>query len=228
MKRLLRYFPFLLALGLAPALYADDHTHYNHVHLSVSASGPVENDTMVAIVYTEEEGRDVVSISRTVNQKIQQGLALVKEHPGIKYQTNAYSSNPVYNHNKIIGWRVRQSLRLESKDMTLMSGVLGKLQHQLALQSMQFTVSPESKNKQDEKLIDQALEAFNQRAKQVVKKLSKNSYKIIDMDITTTGTRGVPTQYQMRAMAMKADVAPAVSAGEQTLTVRVSGNIELE
>ncbi len=57
---------------------------------------------------------------------------------------------------------MRQSLRLESQDMTLMSDVLGKLQSELALQSMQFSVSPDSKNQQDEKLIDKALQAFEE------------------------------------------------------------------
>jgi predicted secreted protein len=32
----------------------------------------------------------------------------------------------------------------------------------------------------------------------------------------------------MRAMAMDAESAPAISAGEQTVSVTVSGNIELE
>jgi predicted secreted protein len=112
--------------------------------------------------------------------------------------------------------------------MALMSEVLGKLQSDLALQSMQFTVSPASKNKQDEKLIDEALEAFSARALQVVKKLERRNYKIVDINISTSGAIGVRPQYQMRAMAMDAESSPAVSAGEQTVTVTVSGNIELE
>jgi predicted secreted protein len=65
--------------------------------------------------------------------------------------------------------------------MTLMSDVLGKLLSELALQSMQFSVSPDSKNQQDEKLIDKALQAFENRAQQVVKKLGRNNYKIVDI-----------------------------------------------
>ena len=147
-------------LGLNNVWAHDVETHYDRIHLSVSASAQLENDTMVATVFAEEEGSNAAELSNIVNKRIRQGLDLVKTHAEIKHQTNAYSSNPIYSNNKIKGWRVRQSLRLESQDMTLMSDVLGKLQSDLALQSMQFTVSPESKNQEDEKLIDKALQAF--------------------------------------------------------------------
>jgi predicted secreted protein len=208
----------------------DNETHYDRIHLSASASAKIDNDTMVATVYAEEEGSQATELSNIVNKRIRWGLDLVKTHPEIKHQTNAYSSNPVYSNNKIKGWRVRQSLRLESQDMTLMSDVLGKLQRELALQSMQFTVSSDSKNRQDEKLIDKALEAFESRAQQVVKKLGRKNYKIVDINISTSGIRGVRPQIQARAMAVSSmeSTPPAISAGEQTVSATVNGNIELE
>ncbi len=207
----------------------DIETHYDRIHLSATATEQLENDTMVATVYTLEEGSDVTELSDTVNKRIRRGLELVKKHPEIKHQTNMYTSNPVYSNNKIKAWRVSQSLRLESQDMTIMSEVLGKLQNELALQSMQFTVSPSRKNQQDEKLIDTALEAFEKRAKQVVKKLGRKNYKIVNIDISTSATRDIPPQYPMRAMSMsKMESEPAISAGEQTVSVMVNGYIELE
>jgi predicted secreted protein len=230
MNKLTSTFTALLLTGLffSNAWAHDDETHYDRIHLSVSATAQLENDTMVATVVAQEEGSQAAQLSSLVNKRIRRALELVKKHPEIKHQTNAYSTNPIYSKDKIKGWRVSQSLRLESKDMALMSDVLGKLQSDLALQSMQFTVSPASKNKQDEKLIDQALEAFEKRAQQVVKKLGRNNYKIVDINISTSGTGGIRPQYQMRAMAMDAESAPAISAGEQTVHVTVSGNIELE
>lgn len=219
----------LSSLGINTVWAHDDETHYDRIHLSASASAQLENDTMVVTVYAEEEGSVAAELSNMVNKRIRWGLDLVKVHPEIKHQTNAYSSNPVYSNKKIKGWRVRQSLRLESKDMALMSDVLGKLQADLALQSMEFTISPASKNLQDEKLIDDALEAFADRAQRVVKKLGRKNYKIVDINITTSGISGGRPQYQMRAMAMDSlESAPAVSAGEQTIIVTVNGNIELE
>ena len=230
MNKLTSTFTALLlsSLFIGHAWAHDDETHYDRIHLSVSATAQLENDTMVATVFAQEEGSQAAQLSSLVNKRIRRALELVKKYPEIKHQTNAYSSNPIYSKDKIKGWRGSQSLRLESKDMALMSDVLGKLQNDLALRSMQFSVSPESKNQQDEKLIDQALEAFEKRAQQVVKKLGRNNYKIVDINISTSGGGGVRPQYQMRAMAMDAESAPAISAGEQTVRVTVSGNIELE
>jgi predicted secreted protein len=206
----------------------EDKTHYDRIHLSVSATAQLENDTMVVVVYAQEEGSQVAELSGVVNKRIRWGLDLVKKHPEIKHQSDNYSSTPVYSNNKIKGWRVKQSLRLESQDMALMSDVLGKLQNDLAIQSMQFVASPGSKNKQDKKLIDEALAAFENRAQQVVKKLGRKNYKIVDINISTSGTGGVRPQYQMRAMVMDAESSPAISAGEQKVSVTVSGKIELE
>jgi predicted secreted protein len=214
--------------GVKNALAHESETHYDRIHLSANTTAQLENDTMVATVYAQEEGSQAAELSNMVNKRIRSALELVKKYPGIKHQTNTYSSNPVYSNNKIKGWRVRQSLRLESQDMALMSDVLGKLQGDLALQSIEFSVSPERKDQQDEKLIDKALEAFEDRASQVVKKLKRKSYKIVDINISTSGS-GVVRPYQVKAMAMDSmESAPAISAGEQTVSVTVSGNIELE
>lgn len=218
----------LSSLYIGNAIAHEHETHYDRVHLSVSATAQLENDTMVATVYAQEEGSQAAELSNTVNKRIRRALDLVKTHAEIKHQTNAYSSSPVYSNKKIKGWRVSQSLRLESQNMALMSDVLGKLQNDLALQSVQFLISPASRDQQDEKLIDEALAAFEKRAQQVVKKLGRKSYKIVDINISTSGNRGV-RPLQMRAMAMEAvESAPAISAGEQTISVTVDGKIELE
>lgn len=222
---------FLLLSGLVinSVCAHEVESHYDRIHLSANATSKLENDTMLVTVYAVEEGSDATALSTRVNTRIRNALDLVKKYPAIKHQTNSYTSNPVYSNNKIKGWRVSQSLRLESKDMALMSDVLGKLQADLALQSMQFTVSPESKNEQDEILINEALASFEKRALQVVKKLRRTHYKIVDINISTSGTQGVRPQFEMRAMSVNSlESAPAVSAGEQTVNVSVSGTIELE
>jgi len=222
---------YVLSIGqlFISTAWAHDESHYDRINLTVSASAQIENDTMVATVFAVEEGSDATKLASLVNKRIRDGLDRVKKYPTIKHQTNAYSSNPVYSSNKIKGWRVRQSLRLESKDMALMSDVLGKLQSDLALQSMQFTVSPDSKNAQDESLINDALESFEKRALQVVKKLRRNNYKIVNINISTSGAPLANQQYEMRALSLESvNSAPAISAGEQMLSVTVNANIELE
>jgi predicted secreted protein len=58
--------------------------------------------------------------------------------------------------------------------------------------------------------------------------MGRKNYKIVDINISTSGTGGVRPQYQMKAMVMDAESSPAISAGEQKVSVTVSGKIELE
>lgn len=221
----------LFALMLLPAL-AQSHeseTQYNRVHLSASAQTELANDTIIVSLYAEEEGGSPAQLADIVNKKIVWGVALLKKHPEIKFQTQAYSTNPVYQQNRIKSWRVRQSIELESQKIAETSELLGQLQSQLALQGLRFSVSPALQTKTDDALIAEALAAFGQRAQLVSDQLKRKGYKLVDINISTSG--GNPVLFQrneMSSMAMKSVAAPALEAGEQTVVVTVSGSIELE
>jgi len=136
----------------------------------------------------------------------------------------------VYSKNQIIAWRVRQSIQLRSKDMPLMSEVLGELQKELKLSAISFDISRDKREQQTQLLIDQALTAYDTRATQITNKLKRASYKIVNMKVSTTASAG---SYKYRAASMMMSdsasvVAPEIARGDKTLTVRVSGTIELE
>ena len=169
-------------------------------------------------------------LSNKVNTKINWALQQLKQHKDIKVETESYSTNPVYNKNQLVGWRVKQSLKLESTDMSLMSEVLGDLQQQLKLAGISFDVSRDKREQQTQALIDQALSAYNKRATQIANKLQRDSYKIVTMHVSTSTN---PVQHRFRnSTAMMAEmssvVAPEIAAGERVLSVRVNGTIELE
>ena len=125
------------------------------------------------------------------------------------------------------GWRVRQSIRLESQDMTLMSEVLGDLQMTLALQGINFAVSPGLKNRTDDELIGEALKVFEQRAKKMTLQLRRKNYKIVDINVSTSVDHYARRNYEVVAMASKV-ASPSIEAGAQTIQVSISGQIEME
>ncbi len=201
---------------------------YNQVHIESSSSADVDNDTMVVSLYALEEGSKATELSRKVNQKINWALNNLKQYKTIKVETESYSTNPVYNKNQIVAWRVRQSIKLESKDMSLMSDVLGEMQQQLKLSGISFDVSREKREEKTQSLIDEALTAYNKRATQIAKKLNFQSYKIVNINVSTSGSSPRYRQMDSRAMMSKMESAPAFAAGDKTLTVRISGSIELQ
>lgn len=200
---------------------------YNQVQIEASSAADVDNDTMVVSLYALEEGSRAAELSGRVNKKINWALNKLKQYAVIKVETESYTTNPVYNKSQVVAWRVRQSIRLESKDMSLMSDVLGEMQQQLKLSGISFDVSREKREEKTQSLIDEALTAYNKRATQVAKKLNFKSYKIVNINVSTSGSS--PRYKQMNSRMMDSmESAPAFAAGDKTLTVRVNGSIELQ
>ncbi len=204
----------------------EDETHYNRIHLNAAASGKIENDTLRAILGTQEEGMDTTALAEKVNRKIQWAIAEIKKHTALKVQTQSYTTSPVYYKNKITHWRVSQAIQVESQDLALVSQVLGQLQTKLNLQGIQFIVSPAARSNFEASLISQALDAFKQRANAVTRHLGFKQYHIVDLRIGSSG--GAPI-YQARSMAM-AEAMPApppLEAGESSMSVSINAEIEL-
>jgi len=225
----------LLALSLlitAAGASAHDNTlYYNQVSIDVSASAEVENDTMIVNLYAMQESVDAKDASDRVNEIVNQALAGLKKHPEIEVKTESYTTTPVYNKSQIVSWRVRQNISLKSKNMTQLSQLLGGLQRQMKLSSIGFDVSKEQRQAHTDRLIDEALSAYDKRASQVASKIKGGGYRIVNMNISTSGSDSPRPYMAMRAMAAEADfagVSPQTEGGKSTLTVRVNGTIELQ
>ncbi len=228
MKHSIFLFVLITMLFGSPLNAHEIEKSYNQIHIEASSAADVDNDTMVVSLYALEEGSKATELSRKVNRIINWALNNLKQYKAIKVETESYSTNPVYNKNQVIAWRVKQSIRLESKDMSLMSDVLGEMQQQLKLSGISFDVSREKREEKTQSLIDEALTAYNKRATQIAKKLNFQSYKIVNINVSTSGSSPRYRQMDSRAMMSKMESAPAFSAGDKTLTVRISGSIELQ
>jgi predicted secreted protein len=217
----------LLALPLAADADQQGPTH-NLVNLSVDATAEVDNDLLVAVLYAQREGSEPARLADEVNQTVNWAIAQAKTTPGIKVQTQSYNTQPVHRNSQLVGWRVSQSLRLESRDAGVLSDLIGQLQERLAVQSLGFQVSDEARRKADEQLTAEALDRFIERARLITKQLGRSSYRLVRIEVNSAG--GPPPRPMLRAMAMDAEMAaaaPALEAGTQRLAVTVNGTIEL-
>ncbi len=210
--------------GLA---HDDQGPTHNRISLSVDASDEVDNDLLVATLGIQREGSRAAPLADEVNRAINGALAEARKLAVVKVQTQSYQTSPVYRNNTLSGWRVSQSIRLESKDSAELSELIGRLQDKLALQSIGFEVSDEARRAADEVLIKEALSRFRERAAMITDQLGRRSYRIIQADVNTHGFQPAP---RVRGMAMRAEAAvatPQFEAGTQTLRINVGGQIEL-
>jgi len=219
----------VLALAALPALAHEPELRYNRASFSVSATEDVANDTLVAVLTVQRDGSSARQLATEVNQVMAWALAKAKEAPSIKVQTLDYQTSPIYQKNVVTGWRVSQSLRLEGRETAAVSDLVGVLQERLNLQQVGYEVSRERRKEVEDRLIGEAIAAFQARAKQVAADLQRRTFRLVQMDVSS-GPAPMPV-YRQRAMPMAmAEVAaapPAIEAGTQTITIGVTGEIEL-
>jgi len=223
---------FLLAcvMTAVAAVRADDTPpRYNQVHLQAQQSEAVSNDTMHVTLNSYAEMQDSTRLAARINQDMEWALAKAKQYRDVKVSTGGYQTWPVIRQEVTAAWRGQQDLMLESRDTETLSQLTGELQEKLKVKSMSFSVSDEQRIAVENRLIDDALNAFKVRARIVGDNLSAKGYRIVDINVGTSAQRP-PVMYQARmaTMAMEASDAVAVEGGESEVQVTVSGTIELQ
>jgi len=218
----------LFLLLSASALHATEAPlTYDRITLTASAGAEVDNDILACVLYAEREGNDAAGLSRQVNRLIAKAAQQAKTAPGIRAQTLNYNTSPIYRNSTISGWRVRQSIRLESQDSATLSNLIGLLQQELSLGSISYAISPERRRQHMDRLIAEAIAAFRSRAAMITKEMGRSGYRLVQMQVNSS--RNNPRPYQLRALAMT-DTAPppTLEAGSQRLNVTINGTIELK
>ncbi len=200
---------------------------YDRINMAVSASDEVLNDTLVAVLYAQREGSDAAQLSEEVNHNINWAAELVKKTKGVKLQTIDYRTSPVYRKQALSGWRVRQSIRIESRDAARLSTLIGRLQERLAVESIAYMISFEKRQAAEDRLIREAIASFKRRAELITKQLDRSDYRLVHMDVNSSSQPIRPPH--IRAMAMeKAAVPPTLEPGTQTVRININGTIELQ
>jgi predicted secreted protein len=202
------------------------------VSLRADASSEVDNDVMRAVLFAEDEDADPTRLADRINRVTASALAIAKAQSGVKARTGGYQTHPVYDKTRIVRWRARSDLILESMEFRTLSALLGQLQSTLKLGGVDFTVSPELRRRTQDELVGTAIAEFQRRAGLVARSFGASGYRMRNA-VVETGEGGVPpiprVMAAMRAApAMEAVQAPVVEAGTSRITVSVDGIILLE
>ncbi len=230
MKQSMAWVLLLLQLLWQPlAVSADEQPVQDQVSFQVEVGRDVNNDRVVALLAVTAEDRDPARLATHINDNMAWALAQLDDRQAIKPRSGTYQTFPVYDDRKIVRWRGRQELQLESGDVDRLSRLIGSLQERLQVQSLQFSVSPERRRGVESGLIEEALAAFQRRAELVRKSLGADAYRLMDVTVHTGGThRPVPLRAEAAASMTRAGVStPAMEQGTTRITVQVSGRIHL-
>lgn len=217
----------LLLLSLSVQAH-DEEILFNKVNLEAEARREVPNDEMTVLLTVEEQGGKPAELAERVNSDMAWALERAKEDPAIEAETHGYSTYPLYKNGTITGWRVRQELQLKSQEFSKLTELLGRLQERLQIMRMGFNPSPETREKHQNELISEAMERFRNRVKIIQQQMEGRDYRIVNLNVNTSGF-GFPRPLMAAELSRaKADTAsaPAVEGGKSEVTVTVSGSVQ--
>lgn len=217
----------LLMLPAAVVLAAEDQPRYNIVDFHAEAQREVPNDLLNATLYVELNDASAAALADAINKRVNDALRVAKEHKGVRARSGNNQTYPVYSKNNALqGWRGRAEIRIESKDFNAASALIGKLQANMQLAGMSFSVSPESRRAVQDELSVEAIKAFKARADVLRTALTGRRYKLVRLSVST-GQPGPQPHIGLRALAQEAVTAPNLESGVSLITVVARGTIEI-
>jgi predicted secreted protein len=194
----------------------------------VEVGQDVENDRVLAVLSVNAEHRNPATLADTINSAMKWALDQARANDKVMARSGSYRTYPVYDNKVIVRWRGHQELQLESRHVDQLSQLVGTLQSRLQMQSLQFSVSADTRRQVEDLLIEQALAAYKERAAIITKSLRAKDYELQNIAIQTGGQHPVtPLRAEALSMSRAAVAKPALESGTSRITVQVSGAIRL-
>ncbi|MDE1195551.1 MAG: SIMPL domain-containing protein [Pseudomonas sp.] len=219
------------ALASSPAK-ADD-VHYNQISVRAEVNQEVQRDLMTVTVYTESQNADPAKLAAGITDTLNKALGDARKVKEVTIRQGSRNSYPIYDDKgqKITGWRERAELRLESPDFAALSKLTGELLGgDMKMGGMDFSISDPARKASEDTLLKSAVTAFKARAQLVTDALGGSGYKLVNLNLNTSG---YPQPYLrapvMMMKAARADAAPTpeVEAGTSQVSVTADGVIEV-
>lgn len=222
-----------LALLVSTALpsAADDKLPMQRVNFQSEVSRVLANDVMRAALTIEANDKDPVVLAKTLSEAMNLSLAQAKLYKTVKVSTGNQSNYPVYTQaQKIAGWRGQASLELESSDFKAASELIAKLQSNLQLRKIDFTVAADTRRALEDTLTKEAIAAFRAKAELVTASWGAKRYELVQMSIDSTGNDYRPPMIRAMAMTVESNNMPEqeMAGGESRVRITVNGSIELQ
>lgn len=250
MPRLVAVFLSFILSGALFTVHAQTPIQTSGTLIVVPAFGEVKhlNDEARATFMIEEQDKDKVAAASRVNQKMKQGMGIIKrEDPQAVLKTRGYYTYPVYPDEQIqprqnnrarqpVSWRVGQYLEVTTTNLDGLPKTVAAAQRVLALNGLHFGLTEASGKKLEERLIAAAYWNLTERiaaiAKAMERKVSDATLEVVDFE----GSGAYAQQQDMgAAKVMRAASTEAVSVeepsfepGETTLNMRVVGKIKFK
>ena len=198
--------------------------------LQAQASSEVGQDTVEITLSAELSGASQTEVAEALNQRLDSVMKQAKGQKGIEARSGAYRIWPTTDRDgKISEWRGQADIVLKSRDFPAASKLASDLGDRMPIAGLSFSVSPELRAQEEQKLMGQAVEAFKARAQALTQALGFADYRFRTIDLGGQGAvPPSPMPRMMSAMAADAKAVVPVEGGSERVSVSVRGTIVLQ
>ena len=200
------------------------------LQLNASASDEVPADEIHITLFTERQGNDSATVAQQLNQQTQQALDTARSQSSVKVSTGSFSISPSTDRDgKIIAWRGRSELVLESQDFAAASKLAGDLGGQMQVADVSFSLSRDKRQQAEARLSDVAIAAFRRKADTAAKAFGYHGFSIREVQLGHSDSIRQPriAMMSMAAAPMAKMSAVPVEGGTTTVSVDVNGSVQM-
>lgn len=227
----------LLVLAVAGSVWAQPvpwpAPPENVVQISASSSVDVQQDLITITLNTTRDGTDAAAVQTQLKTALDAALneARKSAQPGqLDVSTGNFNLRPRYaKDGKINGWTGTTELVLEGRDIARIGTVAGKIQT-LTLAGVSFNLSREQRARVEAEAQAAAIAQFRAKAGDVAKGFGFSGFTLREVSVNATDPVQPPRPkfMAMAARSEMADAAVPTEAGKSTVTVTVSGAVQLK
>lgn len=219
------------ALALVLSAHAAADVPSERLSLSASASTDVVRDVLGVSFSTTREGPEAAAVQTALKQALDAALAEARKaaKPGqVDVQTGGFALYPRHDPKtgKINGWQGSAELLVEGRDTAAIAQLTGRI-NTLTIARVGYSLSREAREKAEADITAQAIARYRAKAADYAKQFGYGGYVVGDINIASDESGGPRPMMAMRMKAEMADAALPTEAGKATVTVNVSGSVQL-
>lgn len=222
-----------LAIAGGPAFAQAAENPQGVVQLSAQGSVEVQQDLLTINLAATRDGPDGAAVQTQLKAALEQALAEARKsaQPGqLEVRTGNFSLYPRHGRDgKIMGWQGTAEMVLEGRDFARIGAVAGRIQT-MTLSGVSFGLSREQRASVESQAQAAAIERFKARAAEIARGFGYAGYTLREVSVMSNDQGFMPRVRMAMAdsRALSAEAPVPVEAGKSTVSVTVSGSVQLK
>lgn len=222
-----------LTLSLLSAAHAEPSSlrKLPILNLEAQAYTEVPQDTVTITLQATRQSSEQAVVTQQLTEVVSHVLAEAKKQDKVKVSSGNYYVRPQHDKDgKVTGWIGQSQLLFESTDIEAASKLAATYQDQMPVANVNFSVSKKTRMQVESELMQDAAQAFQQRALAMAQALGFSSYRLKEVNLGGRGAvfKAPRAQYEMMAAsAVGAAQDLPIDSGTEELSLSLSGSIYL-